>query len=101
MMQLLLYQINWPAILDLDSVGTGPSSRPILRPFRGNFFMSFSSGVFEALESDLFQDNFTMAFYSFGGVNDQYSATSRAVQETGMLPLLSCDSGMTAWLKHK
>jgi len=64
-------------------------------------FMSFSSGMFEALESDLFQDNFTMAFYSFGGVNDQYSATSRAVQETGMLPLLSCDSGMTAWLKHK
>ena len=27
--------------------------------------------------------------------------TSWAVQETGMLPLLSCDSGMTAWLKHK
>ena len=26
--------------------------------------------------------------------------TSWAVQETGMLPLLSCDSGMTAWLKY-
>ena len=42
-----------------------------------------------------------MALYSFGGVNDQCSVTSWAVQETGMLPLLSCDSGMTAWLKHK
>ena len=39
MMQLLLYQINWPAILDLESVGTGPSSYPILLPFRGNFFV--------------------------------------------------------------
>ena len=35
MMQLLLYQINWPPILDLESVGTGPSSHPILLPFRG------------------------------------------------------------------
>ena len=26
---------------------------------------------------------------------------SWAVQETGMLPLLSCDSDMTAWLKNK
>ena len=42
-----------------------------------------------------------MALYSFGGVNDQCSVTSWAVQETGMLPLLSWDSGMTAWLKHK
>ena len=42
-----------------------------------------------------------MALYSFGGVNDQCSVTSWAVQETGMLPLLSCDSDMTAWLKHK
>ena len=33
MMQLLLYQINWPAILDLESVGTGPSSYPILSRF--------------------------------------------------------------------
>ena len=57
--------------------------------------------VFEVLEGDLFQDDFTMAFNSFGGVNDQCSVTSWAVQETGMLPLLSCDSGMTAWLKHK
>ena len=29
------------------------------------------------------------------------SAVSWAVQETGMLPLLSCDSDMTSWLKHK
>ena len=65
----LLYQINWPAILDLKSVGTGPSSYPILLPFRGNF-LRFSSGVFEILESDLFQDNFKMALYSFGGVNN-------------------------------
>ena len=42
-----------------------------------------------------------MALYSFGGVNDQCSVTSWAVQETGMLPLLSCDSDMTAQLKHK
>ena len=42
MMQLLLYQINWPAILDLEIVGTGPSSYPILLPFRGNF-LCFSS----------------------------------------------------------
>ena len=42
-----------------------------------------------------------MALYSFGGVNDQCSVTSWAVQNTGILPLLSCDSDMTAWLKHK
>ena len=100
MMHLLLHQVSWPAILNLKSVGTGPSSGPILLPFRGDFFC-FSSGVFEILESDLFQDNFSMALYSFGGVNDQCSVTSWAVQETGMLPLLSCDSDMTAWLKHK
>ena len=34
-------------------------------------------------------------------MHDQCSVTSWAVQETGMLPLWSCDSGMTAWLKHK
>ena len=80
-------------------MGTGPSSHPILLPFRGNFFV-FSSGVFEVLESDLFQDNFMMAFYSFGGVNYQWGVTW-AVQGTRMLPLLSCDSGMTALLMHK
>ena len=42
-----------------------------------------------------------MAFHSFGAVNDQCGVTSWAVQETGMLLSLSCDSGMTAWLKHK
>ena len=58
--------------------------------------------MFEILESDLFQDNFTMAPYSFGGVNDQCGATSWAVQETGMLPFfLSCDSDMIAWFKGK
>ena len=62
-------------------------------------FLCFTSGVFEVLEGDLFQDDFTMAFYSFERVNDQCGVTSWAVQETGMLPLLSCD--MTAWLKHK
>ena len=99
--QLLLYQINWPAILDLGSVETGLSSDPILLPFRGKF-LCLSSGVFEILESDLFQDNFTMALYSFGGVNDQCRATSWAVEETGMLPFfLSCDSDMTAWFKGK
>ena len=81
-------------------MGTGPSFRPILLPFRGNFFC-FSSGLFEILESDLFPDNFWIALSSFGGVNDQCSVTSWAVQETGMPPFLSCDSDMTAWLKHK
>ena len=38
MIQSLLYRINWPAILDLESVGTGPSSHLILLPFRENFF---------------------------------------------------------------
>ena len=57
--------------------------------------------MFEIPESDVFQDNFSMALYSFGGVNDQCGPTSWAVKETGMLPLLSCDSDMTAWLKHK
>ena len=36
-----------------------------------------------------------MALNSFE-VNDQCSVTSWAAQETGMLPLLSCDSDMTA-----
>ena len=99
--QLLLYEINWPAILDFGSVETGPRSDPILLPFRGNFCV-FSSGEFEILESDLFQDNFMMALYSFGGVNDQCRATSWAVQETGVLPFfLSCDNDMIAWFKGK
>ena len=91
MMQLLLlYQINWPTILDLKSVGTGPSSHPILLLFWG-IFLCFSSGVFKILESDLFQDNFTMALFSFGGVNVECGAKSWAVQDpTGMLALLSC-----------
>ena len=33
-----------------------------------------------------------MALYSFGGVNAWCSAMLWAVQEAGMLPLLSCDS---------
>ena len=43
MMQLLLYQINWPTILDLERVGTGPCSQPISR-FAGSNFLRFSSG---------------------------------------------------------
>ena len=100
MMQLLLYQVNCPPfwtwrVWGLDRVLVHSFSR-----FAG-IFLCFSSGVFEVLESDLFQDNFSTAFYSFGGVNDQCSVTPWAVQETGMLPLLSCDSSMTAWLKPK
>ena len=57
--------------------------------------------VLEIVESDKFQDNFTMALCSFGGVNDQCGATSWAVHETGMIPLLSCDNDMTAWSKDK
>ena len=40
-----------------------------------------------------------MAHYSLGGVNDQCRARLWVVQETGMLPLLSCDSDTTACLK--
>ena len=40
-------------------------------------------------------------FVPFGGVNDQCSATSWAVHETGLITLLSCDNDMTAWLKDK
>ena len=40
-----------------------------------------------------------MVLCSFGGVNDQCSATSWDVHEIGMIPLLSCDNDMTAWLK--
>ena len=47
--------------------------------------------MFEILESDLFQDNVTMALYSFGGVNNQYGATSWAVQETGVHGPRSCN----------
>ena len=75
MMQLLLYQINWPTILDLESAGTGSSSHPILLLFWGNFCVFHK--VLEILESDLFQDNFAMALYSFRGVNDKCGATSR------------------------
>ena len=57
--------------------------------------------MLEIVESDKFQDNITMALCSFGGVNDQCGATSWAVHETGMMPLLSCDNDMTAWLKGK
>ena len=42
-----------------------------------------------------------MALCSFRGVNYQCGATSWAVHETGMIPLLSCDNDMTAWLKDK
>ena len=42
-----------------------------------------------------------MAFCSFGGVGDQCGATSWAAHETGMVPLLSCEINMTAWLKEK
>ena len=65
-------------------MGTGPSSRPILLPRFAGMFLCFTSGVFEVLKGDLFQDDFTMVLYSFGGVNDQCGVTSWAVQETGM-----------------
>ena len=101
MIQSLLYQINWPAILDLESVGTGPSSHPILLPFRGKS-LCFHHVCSKFQKAICFSaHSFTMAFYSFGGVNDQCGATSWAAQETGMLPFLSCDSDMTAWLKGK
>ena len=48
-----------------------------------------------------FQNNFTMALCSFGGVNDQYGDASWALHETGMTPWLCCDNDMAAWLKDK
>ena len=43
-----------------------------------------------------------MALCSFGGVSDQFGATSWAAHETGMVPnLLSCEVDMTEWLKEK
>ena len=69
-------------ILDLESVGTEPHSHPIPLPFCWNF-LYFLSGVFEILDSELFQDNFMMALHTFEEVSDQCHATSWAVQETG------------------
>ena len=91
MMQLLLYQINWPAILDFESVGTGPSSYLILLPFRGNFC------VFHQVCS-----KFQKAI-CFRIILRWHFIPSWAVQETGMLPLLSssCYSDVTAWLKTR
>ena len=100
MMQLLLYQINYPPFWTWRLWGLDRVPVQSFCCFAG-ICLCFTSGVFEVLEGGLFQDDFTMEFYSFGGVNDQYGVKSWAVQETGMLPLLSCDSGMTAWLKHK
>jgi len=57
--------------------------------------------VLEIVKSDKFQDNFTMALCSFGGVDDQCGATSWAVHETRVILLLSCNNDMTAWLKDK
>ena len=57
--------------------------------------------MLEIVESDKFQDNFTMALCSFGGVDDQCGATSWAVHETRVILLLSCNNDMTAWLKDK
>ena len=49
-----------------------------------------------------FEGNFTMARCSFGGVSDQFGATSWAAHKTGMVPnLLPCEINMTEWLKDK
>ena len=81
-------------------MGTGPTSHPTLLSFRGNF-LCFS--LFSKFQKAIcFEDNFTVALYSFGGKNDQCGAMSWAVQETGMLPLMSFDNDMmTVWLKDK
>ena len=103
MMQLSLHQVSWPAILDLKSVGTGPSPRRILLPFRGNFFC-FSSGVFEILESDLFRDNFFFdgtLFLWRGKWPVQCHVIGCARNRNASFVVLSCASDMTAWLKHK
>ena len=69
MMQLLLYQINCPPFWTWRVWGLDPFPVQSFSRFAG-MFLYFTSGVFEVLEGDLFQDDFTMAFHSFGGVND-------------------------------
>ena len=95
-MHLLLHQVSWPAILNLKSVGTGPNSRPILLPFRGNFFC-FSSGVFKILESDLFQDNFVFdgtLFLWRGKWPVRCHVMGCARNRNASFNLSSCDSDM-------
>ena len=94
-MRLLLYQLN--RHFGRESMGTGPSSHSSVSSVKCLYFCQ----VLEIVESDKFPDHFTMALCSFGGVNDHCSTTSWAMHETGMIPLLSCDNGMTAWLKDK
>lgn len=48
-----------------------------------------------------FAADFAMAFCSFGSLDNECGATPWAVQDAGMIPLLSCDNDMTAWLKEK
>ena len=78
MMQLLLYQINYPPFWTLRVWGLDRVPVQSFSCFAG-IFLCFTSGVFEVLEGDLFHDDFMMAFYSFGGVNDQSGVTSWAV----------------------
>ena len=96
MMRLLLYQLT--RHFGRESNGDW-TEFPFFSRFKRECLCFYQ--VLEIVESDKFQDNFTMALCSFGGVNDQCSATSWAVHETGMIPLLSCDNDMTAWLKDK
>ena len=85
-------------------MGTGPSSGPILLLllFCGNFFVLICIRCVRSSRrwsvSGRFYDGIN--FYFFGGVNDKCGVTWWAVQKSGMLPLLPCDSGMTAWLKQ-
>ena len=57
MMQLLLYQINWPAILDLESVGTGPSSHPTFSRFAAIFCVFHQANRINHYPSDGYVGN--------------------------------------------
>ena len=91
MMQLLLFQLA--RHLDIGKSGDWIGFPFNFSPFAGVF--EFFIPVFEILESNLFQGNLKMTLFSFGGVNDQCSATSWTVQERGMFPSLSSNNDMT------
>ena len=42
-----------------------------------------------------------MAFFSFGGESDPCGAIQWAAHDSFMIPLLSCQSDFSSWLKYK
>ena len=96
MMQLLLHQINCPPFWTWRVSGL---DRVLDQSFffSREFLLFFIRCVRNSRKRSV-SGYFLMALLLFLW---RGSVTSWAVQETGMLPLLSCDSSMTAWLKPK